>query len=107
MKPTVGRIVLYFADDERRRNLGPALPAKVWPAIVTFVHERGYDASGEETGPLLISLTAFPPPHQKHPTLITIDRAAVPLAGTYDLEDLMANPEWLGCWNWPPREPIE
>jgi len=105
MTPTVGASVLYFPDDERRRD-----SERVWPAIVTFVHDREYGSEGEEIGPWVVSLTAFPPATERRtgesgfpdtmPPVMTFE--AVPLAGMFDLEDMLAHPEWGGtCWNWP------
>lgn len=111
MRPQIGSQVLYFPDDERRRNLGPPLPARVWPAVVTFVHDREYDkATGEAVGPWLVSLSAFPPPALEALRLGTASVMAavfVPLAGMYDLEDLLEHPQWIGCWNWPPPPVLE
>lgn len=124
VRPTVGRSVHYFPHDERRRDVsfapgGP--PARLWTATITAVHEAPPGPNGEELTPFVVSLTAFPPPvvdakelAQLLPLLYWIDPsrsstahvvqvARAPLAGMYDLEDLLANPEWHGCWNWPPR----
>lgn len=107
MTPTIGRTVHYFPDDERRRDLNftPAAErkaaARVWPAIITFVHDREYGPQGEEIGPWLVSLTAFPPRANGEEAVVRV--GYVPLAGMYDLEDLLAHPIWQGCWNWPPR----
>lgn len=111
VKPSLGRTVLYFPVDERRpagRPLG-----LVCPAIVTHVHDRPFDpATGEEVGPWVVALTFFAPPPlvqtRCYPglgeTLSIVDGVSyVPLAGMYDAEDLLQHPEWLGCWNWPPR----
>lgn len=107
MTPTIGRTVHYFPDDERRRNVGPPLPPRgPWPAIITFVHERERGREGEEIGPWVVSLTAFPPgtrmPHVRGDDALIARADYVPLAGMYDLEDLIQHPLWRGCWNWLP-----
>lgn len=103
MKPYVGASVLYFPDDERRRNVGPSRPARVWPAIINYVMDREFDKkTGEEIGPWIVSLTAFSPPFMGDRGEAVVRAPYVPLAGMYDLEDLLAHPKWIGCWNWPP-----
>jgi hypothetical protein len=109
VKPSVGRMVHYFPDDERydiQRRTG-----RVWPAIITQVFDRAYDDQGTEIGPWVVSLTAFIPSTERTtgesgfpaevPLVVGFDY--VPLSGMYDREDLDAHPSWIGCWNWPPR----
>jgi hypothetical protein len=112
MKPRVGQTVLYFPDDERVDI--PARTGRVWPAIVTLVHDREYGLEGEEIGPWVVALHAFPPATERRtgesgfpdtmPAVMTFE--AVPLAGMYDEGDLEKHPEWIGCWNTPGRGPI-
>jgi len=91
VRPTIGRVVHYFPDDERKKQR----TGRVWAAIITGVHEP---KDGEEPARGVVSLHVFPPADGR-PRVVDIP--AVPLAGMYDLEDVLAHPEWVGCWNWP------
>jgi hypothetical protein len=110
MKPRVGQTVLYFPRDELKPPL--AGPASCWAAIVTFVHDREYGPEGEEIGPWVVALHAFPPATEKRYNTdsgfeaewpLAMRFKAVPLSGMYDREDLLQHPEWIGCFNWPPK----
>jgi len=106
VKPTVGRTVHYFPAPAAR-SLAAGKWAGPLAAIITYVHERERDeATGEEIGTWVVSLTVLPPPigHNRFgDDAPLLAYKCVPLEGFYDEGDVEKHPEWTGGWNWPPR----